>query len=528
MTRVLLCGTYPTQYNGYSKVVYELALELAKYPDIQLTIFGFQNYYNNTDHISERRLPSNVVVYDAWANENPKKKGFGEELIEDFVKINNPDVVMVYNDLVVLSAFLARLNRIPDRKFKILPYIDLVYKNEKNAMIRFVNDHCDGGVMFTEYWNKVIKHQKFTKPTWVMESGFNPYIYYPIDRRVARKYFGIEDSLFVITNLNRNQPRKRWDLCIMAFVQFISRHIGEPIRLLIATALQGGWDIMEIFYNECLKYGLNPDEAKKHLIFIQNPQQLTDKDINVLYSVADIGINTCEGEGFGLCNFEQAGVGVPQIVPWIGGFKDFFDKDCAMVIEPKYSYYVDSSRDAVGGEPEICDVDDYTNAMELYYANDELRREHGTRARKKILEQYKWAKFAGKLRTAVYGILGQPEPPVPTQAPPTLAVAAPPKPEEKQVPAVVELEKPDIRDLKTETHGNGLFKEIEEFKPEPTAEVPKAAEEPIAAVAEKAEKAEEANKANDDDDSDDDEELDLEMLMKLNKKITKILKKSKK
>jgi len=31
---------------------------------------------------------------------------------------------------------------------------------------------------------------------------------------------------------------------------------------------------------------------------------LSDFDINVLYNVADLGINTADGEGFGLCNFE--------------------------------------------------------------------------------------------------------------------------------------------------------------------------------------------------------------------------------
>ena len=45
-----------------------------------------------------------------------------------------------------------------------------------------------------------------------------------------------------------------------------------------------------------------------------------------MYNVGDIGINTCDGEGFGLCNFEQAGVGVPQIVPKVGGFLDFMQK----------------------------------------------------------------------------------------------------------------------------------------------------------------------------------------------------------
>ena len=33
--KVVLCGTHPEQFNGYSKVVYELAKEMASYEDIE-------------------------------------------------------------------------------------------------------------------------------------------------------------------------------------------------------------------------------------------------------------------------------------------------------------------------------------------------------------------------------------------------------------------------------------------------------------------------------------------------------------
>lgn len=47
-------------------------------------------------------------------------------------------------------------------------------------------------------------------------------------------------------------------------------------------------------------------EYKDNLIFIGNrAQRMSDFDVNVLYNVADVGINSADGEGFGLCNFEQ-------------------------------------------------------------------------------------------------------------------------------------------------------------------------------------------------------------------------------
>ncbi len=409
-TRVVFCGTHPSQYNGYSKVVYELAHTLSDFDDIELFLFGFQNFYDKKEHANERKLPDNVEVYDVFKNETPRNKGFGENLIVDYVKERDPDVVIIYNDLVVITSLISKLKDIPNRRFKIVPYIDIVYKNEKNNLIQNINNIVDGGIMFTDYWRDVIVHQGFTKRLSVLEHGFNPEQYYPIPKKIARKFFGINENDYVIVNLNRNQPRKRWDLCIMAFVKFIKNHMDDPIKLMIATALQGGWDLIDIMISECRKHDLNFEEFKKHLFILQNPQQVTDKEINIMYSLGDIGVNTCDGEGFGLCNFEQAGVGVPQIVPKIGGFKDFFNKNNSISITPKWSYYCDHSRDFVAGEAEVCEVDDFVNAFEYYYKHQKVATKHGQKARKNILDNYSWKQMGRKLYKTIKEYASEVEP----------------------------------------------------------------------------------------------------------------------
>jgi glycosyltransferase involved in cell wall biosynthesis len=515
--KVLICGTHPTQYNGYSKVVYELSRELAKFQDISVMIYGFQNYYDSKEHQQERKLPQNVEIYDAFKNENPQKRGFGEDQIKDFVLEKKPDVVMVYNDLAVLSTFLERLNEIPDRQFKIIPYIDLVYRNQRTALLKHIESKCDGAFMFTKYWENIAKYQGFSKPTYVLEHGFNPATIYPIPKLVARKYFGISEKEFIISNLNRNQPRKRWDLCIMAFVEFISRHLGENVKLLIATAVKGSWDLLEIFVSECQKYNLDPNVAKQHLIIVQNPQQMTDREVNILYNIADIGINTCEGEGFGLCNFEQAAIGIPQICPAIGGFKDFFDKDTALLVQPKYSYYLDSSHDIVGGEPQICDTQDYTNALELYYADADLRAEHGKNARNKIIANYKWPVLASRVRSVLLEII----PPV-FQQNDDLTNLMPSLNKEPNV---------DVKNFNAKPPAIFKSMEVVENKKTPFEEVAQNRTLPVQAPEPPKEATKDATKdatkeAEEEEDEDDD--IDFEMLAKLNKKISRLLSKQSK
>lgn len=399
--KVLFCGTHPQQFNGYSKVVFELLNELSSYTDIKLYVYGFQNFYNDAEHIIERELPSNVEIYDAYSNEEPKNKGFGEKNIVDYVKKISPDIVIIYNDLIVISTLIKVLQEIPDRTFKIVPYIDLVYKHEKKSMLKYIHEHIDGCIAFTDHWKDILLKENYTKPLWTLEHAFNKNVYYPIPKQVARKFFEINNDEFIIMNLNRNQPRKRWDHCIMAFIKFISKHLGEKIKLMVLTSVNGAWDLTELMTNEANKYNINFEQLKKHFIFIQNPQKLSDKDINIMYNVADIGWNTCDGEGFGLCNFEQAGIGIPQVIPHIGGFLDFFNENNSIPIKPKYSIYSDTSKDAVGGELEMCDINDYVDALEKYYTNRDLILKHGAQSRKDIIENYTWSEKARHFRTII-------------------------------------------------------------------------------------------------------------------------------
>ncbi len=396
--RVMLCVTHPANQNGYSKVGYELAKCMAARKDIALTIYGFQNFHQVGNHRTD--FPSNVQVYDAWANEEPKSVGFGVKQIQEFVRLNRPDVVVLYNDLLVVTQLLSELReaRAAGGTFKIIAYMDQVYLCQRKDFIAQVNRDADLAMLFTPFWEDVAKGLGITLPTCHLPHGFNRMAYFPVDRALARRFYNLRPEDFIVLNLNRNQPRKRWDICLQAFAEVLKTHAGQPIKLLIATAVHGAWNLLEIFERELQKRGMTLAEGMKHVIVLDNPQRLSDQDINVLYNAADIGINTCDGEGFGLCNFEQGGAGVPQVVPDIGGFKDFFDDKSAKMPTPVMTYYVDTSRDAVGGEAQLCDYRDYARAIIEYYEDAALRAAHGRAARARVLApKYDWTTLSDKL-----------------------------------------------------------------------------------------------------------------------------------
>ena len=431
--KICICATHYAQYNGYAKVAYELSKRLATMAGVELTYFGFQNFHPaGPNH--RRALPECVTVYDAAANEDPKQKGFGIANVATFFSENEFDVVLVYNDMIIINAMLEEMKKVVNRRFKIVAYVDQVYLYQKKPFIDAINATCDAALAFTPAWKKTLVEQGVTVPITDLRHGIDTKGYFPVPKKLARKYFGLSENDFIVMNLNRNQPRKRWDICIKAFAEAVARvreNPGErPLKLLIATSLNGSWNLLEIYERELKKRGIGMDEGQKHLIVIDAPQRLPDSDINILMNCADVGINTCDGEGFGLCQFEQASIGVPQIVPKLGGFVDFFDDKSAYFCNPVLNYYVDSGRDGVGGEAQFCDYTDFTSGIMSFYRSPESVAAVGDRAKERIVGSgdYCWDALSSKLHDFLCEVTGlsktEPEP-EPEPEPEQQAVAPP-------------------------------------------------------------------------------------------------------
>lgn len=403
--KLLICGTHPVQTNGYSKVVYELARIISEHehPDpslrpITVSVYGFQRHAAPAQGLVDERALPFVAVYDALVNESPKAAGFGFTEFRNFVSCNKPDVIVILNDISVLCAMIEQLKDMPERKsFKIIAYLDQVYLSQKKEFITFLNQHADALIAFTPYWQANLRKIGVTLPSHFLRHGFNMMRNFPIPRAVARRFFGFADTDFLILNINRNQPRKRWDKCMQTLAEVVAREPDSQIKMVVAAELRGGFDVIEIFERELGKWGISLQTGCQHLLQLRAPQGMSDADVNALYNSVDIGLNTCDGEGFGLCNFENAGVGVPQVVPALGGFLDFLDDQCSILVKPRTTFYVDSTRDAVGGEAQMCDQADFADAILRYYRDPGLVRKHGIACRRRITEEYRWPEIADKL-----------------------------------------------------------------------------------------------------------------------------------
>jgi D-inositol-3-phosphate glycosyltransferase len=397
--RFMMVSTHAHQFTGYSKVSYHTMQILSKLPWLDVTHYGFQKMPQIPPNY--RPYPSNIDVIDAAATEkkDQPQQGFGFVALPDYIRKKQPHVVLIYNDMAVVTKFLEEIRKsgIP-RNFKIWVYVDQVYTTQFQAYLDVLNRDADLVFTFSPFWKKCLKDQGITRPMDIFLHGFDKNQYFPIPKELARKQLGIPNDAFLILNLNRNQPRKRYDLLIMAFVELIVKYPTKPILLMCICDKgdKGGWWLFEIFQRELKLRNVPIEQFGNRLMVAAQDMVFKDEDVNMFYNLADIGISTAEGEGWGLCQFEQMGVGIPQVVPDIGGFKEFCSAENTMLVKPKHRYYLPTVYSPVGGEAMACDPHDICLAVEEYLMDSEKRVQHGKKARETVLG-YTWEKATARL-----------------------------------------------------------------------------------------------------------------------------------
>jgi glycosyltransferase involved in cell wall biosynthesis len=393
--RFMLVGTHTNQTTGYSKVTHNIIQELAKYPWIDIYHFAFQNFVKNQQ--PNRVYPPNVNVYDPFVNEKDNsEQGFGFSQLADYVRQAKPDYVMIYNDASIICRFLDKLqeNLQPEeRTYKLIIYLDQVYKIQRPEFLDRINKDTDVYFTFTNYWREILQQQGITKPIHILRHGFEPNEFKPLNRDAMRKKHNIPQHVFLFLNLNRNTPRKRHDIVVQAFAQLVAKHPTKSLGLLaVCDAGQlGGYPIREIYTRELIRLGMSPQFHTHKLMITEHSMAWDDSIINEIYAMSDVGITAAEGEGFGLCQFEAMGIGIPQVVPYIGGFRDFcIPNHNSMCVQPKAELYLPLALSVIGGKSEIVDPTDLALAAEEYLLDTDLREAHGKAAMETVLS-YRWA-----------------------------------------------------------------------------------------------------------------------------------------
>jgi glycosyltransferase involved in cell wall biosynthesis len=448
-TKILFLATSPNQPGGYSKIAHRIANYLAAQPQYEVYYFAISNY---PEQAVKRDVHPAIKMIDVRAEE--KKLGiippgqnnekFGVDIIEKYMRALKPDVFFLYNDILLVTQHLNRLfnyktvsSKIIGHEFKTVVYIDMVYDLEKLDCVMNLDAYSDYLFAFSDYWKKnLIRMGVPAEKIGVLHHGLDPYIH-RVPREQARAALGIPQDAFVVLNTNKNAYRKAQDITMDAFMQFFKDNGCDPrIRLYFNCQLESsyGYNLRDLIEILCVKHGLDYKRFVTETFMMLPARQAyaEDEDINNMYNACDVGINTCLGEGFGLCNFEHASVGGAQVVSAVGGLVDIFgersydnngerntkgpyaeqsngSKDLATqgpfaeLIKPVATLYSVSMLNQNNGFAQICRSEDFAASLSRLYRDKEYRDALSDAAVKHIHTNYKWddilAKFSIDLDT---------------------------------------------------------------------------------------------------------------------------------
>ena len=334
--RFVLVSTHIDQTTGYSKVSYNLLRQLATLaPKVKTYHFGFQRH---PAHVGIRKAPDGVSVYDAAANEDPKEEGFGFNKIAEYLDMVNPDVVMIYNDPVTVYRFIEAMKYEAGKTpFRLWVYLDQVYEGISPMFIDAIRRNAERVYCFTEYWKRKFLEYGPAPDVRVLEHAVDSTLFtrVPSDaKKAVRTNLAIPNDAILVLNANRNSQRKRLDLTIQGFVRALAKNPKLHLLLVSNLAPQTGayYDVQRIYVEELKLQGLEAFTYIRNLVLVDTSGSnvIDDEGINQLYNVADIGLNTSDGEGFGLCQLEHLYTGAPQVVTGLPSYDAFLDDSVAI------------------------------------------------------------------------------------------------------------------------------------------------------------------------------------------------------
>jgi len=373
MAKILYCADAFVE-TGFGRVAQYLLPALAeKHEVVVLSV----NYHGDPHPEAQK-----YKVYPAMLHGSDP---FGSHRIADIIRREKPDLVWVTNDIWVAIQLWERAKALKEEfGFKWFVYTPIdsygLFPELKAQM-----EGWDGIATYTQFANNELKLMGWDKPIDIIGHGTDFEKFFPLNKQQCRKELGVPEDVFVVFNGNRNQPRKRIDLTLKAFIKFAKDK--DDARLWLNMGKKDlGWDIIPLFKRLARDEGYDPTGK----IILTSPHFSVDnclsiEQLNKVYNAVDVGINTCMGEGWGLVNTEHGSVGVAQVVPDHTSLAEIFDE-----LPRIFCNAAETDRN-YGLERLLPDPESAAKILTYYYENrDALKKDGQWCARRLREEPFTW------------------------------------------------------------------------------------------------------------------------------------------
>lgn len=381
MKTLLWCGDAVVA-TGFGRATHK-TLE-AFHPDWNVNVLGL-NYYGDP----------HPYPYDIYPATNPLKKatnGFGLHRIHELVRKLGPDVVVVQNDPWNIPYYLKACGNVP--------VVGLIAVDGKNCRGAGMN-----GLTLATFWTRFGEQEAkaggYSGRTAVVPLGVDLETYHPLDRREVRQLFAGPREFgprfpvdgFIVGVVGRNQVRKRLDLAVQYFAEWIKRRDIHDAYLYLHVGPTGdeGYDLSQL-PQWC---------GVANKVIVDSPpigDGLPESRLNQTYNTFDCLLSTSQAEGWNLPAMEAMAAGVPCILPdWAAHTE--WPEDAALLVPCSTFACTPNNINVVCGVP---DLEGTVAALDRLYTNHELRRRLSARGLEVVSQpQYRWPAVGVAFRAAL-------------------------------------------------------------------------------------------------------------------------------
>lgn len=391
--KVLWVGDSPDCPSGFGRATREILDRLRFEYDV--AVLGIN--YRGDPH------PYPYPVYTALIEQEP----FGTRRLHEICKREKPDVIVLQNDGWNIPGYIQMLlARKKNGEYHFpehaaIPVVAAVPVDGKNFQGEWLH-----GVALTIFWTQFALDEAraggFAGFADVIPLGVDLSTYHPVDRDEAitrLKLDSIRDK-FIVGNVNRNQPRKRWDLTIEYFAEWVKTYKIKDAYLFLHAAPTGDAGISVI---QLAKY-----HGVLEMLALRDPDPydgISEEQMRDTYNCFNIDISTTQGEGFGLTTLEAMACGVPCIVPDWSALGDWAKRGAWEV--PCTSTCIGSPFvNVIGGVP---DKKQFVLAMQRLYLDKKAHTQNSTAALECAKQpQFRWGNIGERWVQVLDSVLATP------------------------------------------------------------------------------------------------------------------------
>lgn len=364
---------------GFSRSTHEILKEIVPKFDVHVLALGYDG-----DH---HELP--LKLYRASAGGDPLGLGRVAEMVSKL----GPTAVVVQNDPWNFPHYLQRAGN------SIV--IGIVAVDGKNCRGSQMNG-LSSAIFWTKFGEEQARLGGYSGQSAVVPLGVDTEIYYPQDKAQVRERMnlpqilharGLPADTFIVGVVGRNQQRKRLDLTLEYFAEWVNAYQVHDAALWIQQAPTGerAYDLEQLgrYYKISDRLIMPAPSRDQH--------GATEPVMARVYNVFDAMISTTQGEGWGLPQMEGMACGVPQIVPDWSALGEW--ATAALRVPCSSTAATPQAVNVIGG---IADKRLFCAALDRLYRNTELRAQHAADGLRLIQQpEFRWPAIGRGVLSAI-------------------------------------------------------------------------------------------------------------------------------